>query len=63
LKAVQERFTATGALKCLLANSRAQNFYLRHGWQVISHGESEQGKYVLMHFKKASSWPRKAEGA
>lgn len=61
LKAVQARFTATGALKCLLANSRAQNFYLRHGWQIVSQGESEQGKYVLMHFKKASSWSKKPE--
>ncbi|AUX95483.1 GNAT family N-acetyltransferase [Mixta gaviniae] len=63
LKAVQARFTATGALKCLLANSRAQNFYLRHGWQIVSQGESEQGKYVLMHFKKSSSWSKKPESA
>ncbi|QHM71636.1 GNAT family N-acetyltransferase [Mixta intestinalis] len=54
LQAVQERFTATGALKCLLANKRAQDFYLHHGWQVMSQGESEQGKYVLMHYKKAA---------
>ncbi|MFD1802429.1 GNAT family N-acetyltransferase [Mixta tenebrionis] len=54
LQAVQECFTATGALKCLLANRHAQDFYLRHGWQIVSQGESEQGKYVLMHYKKAA---------
>nr|WP_222938441.1 GNAT family N-acetyltransferase [Duffyella gerundensis] len=51
LKAVQARFTSTGALKCLLANKPAQAFYQRHGWQVIAQGESEQGEYVLMHYK------------
>jgi len=54
LERVQASFTSTGALKCLLMNKAAQAFYLKHGWKVIAQGESEQGKYVLMHFPLAS---------
>ena len=54
LLAVQEQFTATGALKCLLQNKPAQDFYLHHGWEIVSQGESEQGEYLLMHYKKAA---------
>ncbi|MGK3126826.1 N-acetyltransferase family protein [Candidatus Pantoea formicae] len=50
LEAVQQRFTSTGVLKCLMLNEPAQTFYLKHGWQREATGESEQGKYVLMHF-------------
>jgi GNAT superfamily N-acetyltransferase len=50
LEAVQRRFTSTGALKCLMLNKSALMFYLKHGWQHEATGESEQGKYVLMHF-------------
>ena len=54
LEKVQTRFTSTGALKCLLQNKAAQAFYLKHGWKIIAQGESEQGKYVLMHFPLTS---------
>jgi len=54
LEKVQGRFSSTGALKCLLMNKAAQAFYLKHGWKIIAQGESEQGKYVLMHFPLAS---------
>lgn len=50
LEAVQRRFTSTGALKCLAYNQAALAFYQKHGWQHEAVGESEQGKYVLMHF-------------
>ncbi|MDF7659477.1 GNAT family N-acetyltransferase [Erwiniaceae bacterium L1_54_6] len=50
LDAVQARFTSTGALKCLLLNQPAQTFYLKHGWQKVAQGESDQGKYLLMHY-------------
>lgn len=50
LKTVQQRFTSTGALKCLAANRAAQAFYQHHGWQVIARGESHQGEYLLMHY-------------
>lgn len=50
LAAVQQRFTSTGALKCLLNNEAALAFYENQGWQREALGESEQGKYVLMHF-------------
>ncbi|HBV38712.1 MAG TPA: GNAT family N-acetyltransferase [Erwinia sp.] len=50
LDAVQAGFTSTGALKCLKANSRALAFYQRHGWQVISSGEGDQGEYLLLHY-------------
>ncbi|WP_410014048.1 N-acetyltransferase family protein [Sodalis sp. C49] len=39
----------TMALKCLQENVGAQQFYLRHGWTIISSGVSEHGKYYLMH--------------
>ncbi|OON37034.1 GNAT family N-acetyltransferase [Izhakiella australiensis] len=52
LDEVEASFTSTGALKCLSANTAAQAFYIQRGWQMVSHGESEQGKYVLMHLKK-----------
>ena len=55
LQAIQARFTATGALKCLLANRSAQQFYLHHGWQIVAEGESEQGRYLLMHYPKATT--------
>ena len=55
LRAVQDRFTSTGALKCLLANKEAQAFYRHHGWEIVSQGESEHGSYVLMHYKKAAT--------
>lgn len=50
LERVHQRFTSTGALKCLMENQSALTFYLKHGWQREALGESEQGKYVLMHF-------------
>ncbi|ORM68691.1 GNAT family N-acetyltransferase [Pantoea wallisii] len=50
LEAVQQRFTSTGALKCLMQNEQALAFYAHHGWQREATGEGEQGKYVLMHF-------------
>ncbi|WP_343552847.1 GNAT family N-acetyltransferase [Pantoea sp.] len=55
---VQSRFSSTGALKCLQENQAAQDFYLKHGWRREATGESEQGKYVLMHFPLA----RRASG-
>ncbi|BAN97200.1 GCN5-like N-acetyltransferase [Plautia stali symbiont] len=51
LNAVQQRFTSTGALKCLLQNEAALQFYQQHGWQREALGESEQGQYVLMHLR------------
>lgn len=50
LQAVQQRFSSTGALKCLAANQAACSFYQQHGWKVISRGDSPQGEYLLMHF-------------
>ncbi|MBV4365440.1 GNAT family N-acetyltransferase [Erwinia phyllosphaerae] len=50
LEAVQKSFTSTGALKCLKANKPALAFYQRHGWQIISSGEGEQGEYLLLHY-------------
>lgn len=54
LQEVQGRFTATGALKCLLKNEAAQAFYIKHGWRKVTTGESEQGTYLLMHFPLAA---------
>lgn len=54
LQAVQERFTGTGALKCLSENKHALQFYLQHGWKEVSEGESEHGRYILMHYPKAT---------
>lgn len=51
LKHVQRQFSGTGALKCLAKNERALAFYERHGWQPQARGESEQGEYVLMHYR------------
>ena len=50
LQAVQQRFTSTGALKCLAENLQAQSFYKKHGWRVVAQGESDQGEYLLMHY-------------
>lgn len=55
LQAIQTRFTATGALKCLQANKAAQQFYLQHGWEIVAEGESEHGSYLLMHYPKAAT--------
>lgn len=40
---------ATMALKCLQKNLGAQQFYQHHGWETISTGRGEHGKYFLMH--------------
>ncbi|WP_413739092.1 N-acetyltransferase family protein [Sodalis sp. RH21] len=40
----------TMALKCLTENHDAQQFYLHHGWKIISSGMGEHGKYYLMHW-------------
>ncbi|WP_428943517.1 N-acetyltransferase family protein [Pantoea sp. FN060301] len=50
LDAVQQSFTSTGALKCMKANAAAVKFYQKHGWKVITDGESEHGEYWLMHY-------------
>ncbi len=39
----------TLALKCLRENLGAQQFYLHHGWKIISSGRGEHGRYYLMH--------------
>lgn len=50
LEHVQSTFSSTGALKCLLRNKTALDFYQRHGWRVEAKGVSPQGDYVLMHY-------------
>ncbi|BET40258.1 GNAT family N-acetyltransferase [Atlantibacter hermannii] len=52
LETVQGRFTSTGALKCLVRNKPAVEFYRRHGWEIEATGESPEGEYYLMHWKK-----------
>lgn len=34
-------------LKCLKRNKKAINFYSRYGFKEISHGNSEDGEYIL----------------
>lgn len=51
LKQVQETFTSTGSLKCLVRNERATAFYRRHGWQTEATGDSPEGEYYLMHYR------------
>ena len=48
LAKVQAEFIGRGTLKCLVKNESAFAFYQRHGWQVESRGESEDGEYFLM---------------
>ncbi|ARU94651.1 GNAT family N-acetyltransferase [Tatumella citrea] len=50
LQQIQQQFTATGSLKCMLENRTAHHFYLQHGWQDIARGEGEEGPYILMHY-------------
>jgi len=52
LQAVQQRFTSTGALKCLAENLQAQSFYKKHGWRVVAQGERDQREYLLMHYSQ-----------
>ncbi|EPT8875380.1 N-acetyltransferase family protein [Cronobacter dublinensis] len=53
LKAVQARFTSTGALKCLVKNTRALRFYAHHGWVREASGEAPEGTYDLLHFRQS----------
>lgn len=53
LQQVQSTFTSTGALKCLVQNEHALQFYLRHGWQQEAQGISPDGDYWLMHYRLA----------
>lgn len=50
LQQVQQQFTATGSLKCMVENHAAHHFYLHHGWRDIARGEAEDGPYILMHY-------------
>ncbi|MEH0884439.1 GNAT family N-acetyltransferase [Enterobacter sp. UNJFSC 003] len=52
LEQAQKTFTGTGALKCLVKNERAVAFYQRHGWHIESTGDSPDGEYYLMHYRK-----------
>ena len=51
LEQVQQTFTSTGALKCLVKNERAVAFYQRHGWHIEATGDSPEGEYYLMHYR------------
>lgn len=51
LEHVQQRFTSTGSLKCLVRNERAVAFYQRHGWHIEATGDSPDGEYYLMHYR------------
>jgi len=62
LTAAQQRFTSTGALKCLAQNRAALAFYEKQGWHREALGDSEQGKYVLMHLPLAARASGKAAG-
>ncbi|MCC3704073.1 GNAT family N-acetyltransferase [Rouxiella badensis] len=48
---VEQNFTRTGSLKCLVKNEKAVTFYLSRGWEIISTGDSETGEYYLFHFR------------
>ncbi|WAT01387.1 GNAT family N-acetyltransferase [Rouxiella chamberiensis] len=50
---VEQNFTRTGALKCLVKNEKSIAFYLNRGWEIIASGESPKGEYYLFHFKVA----------
>ena len=50
LEKVQSEFSSTGALKCLVKNKHAVEFYQRHGWRIEARGEEPGGEYFLMHF-------------
>ena len=36
------------SLKCLVKNSSARDYYLAHGWRIISSGNGPEGEYDLM---------------
>lgn len=43
------------ALKCLIANQPALEFYQQHGWKIISSGIGENGEYYLLHHTTPAS--------
>lgn len=49
---VQQAFTATGSLKCLVKNRHAVSFYTRQGWQIASQHPGPDGDYYLMRYPK-----------
>ncbi len=51
LQHVQQTFTSTGALKCLVKNTKAVEFYQRMGWHIEATGDSPDGEYYLMHYR------------
>ncbi|CAM3727362.1 GNAT family N-acetyltransferase [Rouxiella silvae] len=48
---VEQNFTRTGSLKCLVKNQKAVSFYLKRGWETVSTGDSSTGEYYLFHFR------------
>jgi len=50
LHTVEKTFTATGSLKCLVKSEKSVKFYQRHGWEIITTGDSPKGEYYLFHF-------------
>lgn len=51
IEAVEQSFTRTGALKCLVKNKTAVAFYQHRGWEIIATGDSPKGDYYLLHFR------------
>jgi GNAT superfamily N-acetyltransferase len=48
LAALREHVPLPWQLKCLVANSEAQAFYLRLGWKAVGAGQAADGKYLLL---------------
>lgn len=48
LAACAPLFTGSPSLKCLQANIRARDFYLKQGWKICAEGLSADGPYFLM---------------
>ena len=47
LKSVIDMTTSDITLKCLSKNELAIKFYLQKGWEPVSEGESNEGRYIL----------------
>jgi GNAT superfamily N-acetyltransferase len=55
LNSVIEMASSDITLKCLKKNKLGIKFYLKQGWESVSEGESNEGRYVLFRYQVAKN--------
>jgi ribosomal protein S18 acetylase RimI-like enzyme len=57
LLSLQPSLSVPWRLKCIRANQRAFDFYIRFGWCEVASGESEHGHYAVLEWQPSRTFP------